>query len=87
MTCFSRVTFFEFNVVFQRRLATALLFCSFSMAKGLPLADRIKEQGISGERLRAIVWAEAEENDSPFAHRDFDECGFSSDAAIAKEPA
>ena len=48
--------------------------------------DRVEEQGISGQRLAAILRTKAEENYAAFAHRDLDQRSFSFDAIGAEQP-
>src|SRR6267143_928082 len=42
-------------------------------------ADGIEEERVSGQRLAAVLWAKAEENNAAFAQRDFNQRGFSFD--------
>src|ERR1700682_2755714 len=49
--------------------------------------NRVEEERIRRQRLATILRPKAEENNTAFAHGDFDECGFAFDPIAAQQPA
>ena len=46
--------------------------------------DRVEEQRIGRQRLAAVLWSKAEENDAAFADANFNQRGFAFDPIAAE---